>query len=113
MPVDADMDKNYVMELINQCPANVNASVTVSNGPVTASLFDNQYYRNLLDGKGLFRSDSVLFTDGRTKGKVQGFSANQDEFFAKWSESFVKLSIIGVKTREEGEIRESCMNVNV
>ena len=112
MLVDADMDENFAMELIKQCPANASASVTVSNDPVTASLFDNQYYQNLVDGKGLFRSDSVLFTDERTKGKVEGFSTNQDDFFAKWSESFVKLSSIGVKTGEQGEIRKSCMNVN-
>lgn len=112
VPVDTDIDKNYAKELSGQCPANANASITLSNDPVTATLFDNQYYRNLLDGKGLFRSDSVLFTDERTKGKVEEFSQSQDEFLAKWADSFVKLSSIGVKTEDQGEIRESCMNVN-
>lgn len=106
------MEKDFATELVKQCPANANDTVTVSNDMVTASLFDNQYYRNLLDGKGLFKSDSVLSVDERTKGKVERLAEDEDEFFAKWRESFVKLAGVGVKTGEQGEIRVSCVNVN-
>nr|XP_019703304.1 peroxidase 18 isoform X2 [Elaeis guineensis] len=112
VPIDSSLDKDYAMELIKQCPAGASATVTVNNDPVTASLFDNQYYRNLLAGKGLFQSDSVLVNDSRTKGKVEAFSESQERFFASWAESFVKLTNIGVKTGDEGEIRVSCMSVN-
>lgn len=100
------------MDLIRQCPSGASATMTVNNDPVTASLFDNQYYRNLLAGMGLFQSDSVLVSDSRTKGKVEEFSESQETFLARWAESFVKLTNIGVKTGNEGEIRVSCMSVN-
>ncbi|XP_038978722.1 peroxidase 18-like [Phoenix dactylifera] len=112
VPVDSSLEKDYAMELVRQCPAGASTTVTVNNDPVTDALFDNQYYRNLLAGKGLFRSDSVLAGDSRTKAKVEAFSESQDGFFASWAESFVRLANISVKTGSEGEIRVSCMSVN-
>ncbi|KAF8392972.1 hypothetical protein HHK36_021213 [Tetracentron sinense] len=110
--IDKSLDKIYADELMKRCPAGSSMSVTVSNDPETSILFDNQYYRNLLDHKGLFQSDSVLFSDGKTKRKVEQFSNNQESFFQKWGESFLKLTSIGVKTGNEGEIRRSCTVIN-
>ncbi|KAK8949873.1 Peroxidase 18 [Platanthera guangdongensis] len=112
VPVDGSLEENYAMELIQKCPANANPSVTVNDDPVTPTLFDNQYYINLLNRTGLFLSDSILLKDPRTREKVESFAKNQDEFFASWAESFVKLTSIGVKTGGEGEIRSSCSSLN-
>ncbi|KAJ0984919.1 hypothetical protein J5N97_003275 [Dioscorea zingiberensis] len=112
-PIDTSLNKDYATELIKQCPAGANAAVTVDNDPVTASLFDNQYYTNLVSRKGLFSSDSVLMSDRRTRGRVESLSANQDEFFNSWSDSFLRMVNIGVKTGDaQGEIRSSCSTVN-
>ncbi|XP_010268456.1 PREDICTED: peroxidase 46-like isoform X2 [Nelumbo nucifera] len=111
-PIDASLDRIYANELIKQCPAGVDKSITVNNDPETSLLFDNQYYRNLISHKGLFQSDSVLFSDGRTKAKVEEFSDSQYMFFEKWTESFLKLSSVGVKTGDEGEVRTSCRAIN-
>ncbi|KAK8925893.1 Peroxidase 18 [Platanthera zijinensis] len=106
------LSENYAMELIQKCPANANPSVTVNDDPVTPTLFDNQYYINLLNRTGLFLSDSILLRDPRTREKIESFAKNQDEFFASWAESFVKLTSIGVKTGGEGGIRSSCSSLN-
>lgn len=92
---------------------NLSSLIRLFRTTVTFSLFDNQYYRNLLARKGLFESDSVLINDTQTKGKVELFSQRLDEFFTSWRESFVKLASIGVKTGDEWEIRQSCANVNI
>ncbi|KAJ4950594.1 hypothetical protein NE237_027426 [Protea cynaroides] len=110
--IDSSLDKIFADELIKRCPADVSSSITVNNDPETSMLFDNQYYRNLFSHKGLFQSDSVLFSDGRTREKVDEFSNNQESFFQKWGESFFKLINIGVKTENEGEIRRSCTSIN-
>ncbi|CAN0860496.1 Peroxidase 18 [Linum grandiflorum] len=105
----SSLDANYAKDLIRKCPAGANnPSVTVANDPETSSVFDNQYYRNLLGHKGLFQSDSVLLEDERTSKLVRDLAADQEAFFERWSESFVKLTSVGVKTGEEGEIRASC-----
>lgn len=106
------MDEDYAAHLINQCPADANESTTVSNDPETAFVFDNQYYRNLVARRGLFQSDSVLFTDERTRKKVEGFAESQESFLNRWGESFMKLTVVDVKTGNEGEIRRACNVIN-
>ncbi|CAN1816440.1 Peroxidase 18 [Linum perenne] len=107
------LDANYAKDLIQKCPAGANPSVTVVNDPETSTVFDNQYYRNLLGHKGLFQSDSVLLEDQRTAQLVRDLAADEDAFYERWSESFLKLTTVGVKTGEEqGEIRASCSLVN-
>ncbi|CAN1816442.1 Peroxidase 18 [Linum perenne] len=111
--IDSALDANYAKDLIQKCPAGANPSVTVVNDPETSTVFDNQYYRNLLGHKGLFQSDSVLLEDQRTAQLVRDLAADEDAFYERWSESFLKLTTVGVKTGEEqGEIRASCSLVN-
>ncbi|KAJ6295324.1 hypothetical protein OIU78_023363 [Salix suchowensis] len=107
-PIDASLDGNYANELMKKCPVDASDSVTVFNDPKSSSSFDNQYYRNLAAHKGLFQSDSVLLDDKRTRNLVEDFANDQEKFFQSWSQSFLKLTSIGVKTGEEGEIRQSC-----
>ncbi|KAF3794264.1 Peroxidase 18 [Nymphaea thermarum] len=112
IPVDSSMDRDYAEQLISQCPPNVNPDVTVNNDPATAMVFDNVYYQNLMRGRGLFHSDSELSIDGRTRDQVQFFAQNQEAFFQSWANSFVRLTNVGVKTGDEGEIRRICGAVN-
>ncbi|KAL3321665.1 hypothetical protein AABB24_039327 [Solanum stoloniferum] len=111
--IDPSLDKAYATELTKQCPAGAATStITVKNDPQTPQLFDNQYYKDLIEHKGLFQSDSVLFNDVRTKEKVMKFANDQDGFFRSWSQSFVRLSLLGVKSGEDGEVRTSCSVIN-
>lgn len=87
-------------------------SVTVSNDPETSTVFDNQYYQNLLARKGLFQSDSVLLENDSTRKTVEDFANDQELFFESWGQSFLKLTSVGVKTGNEGEIRRSCAATN-
>ena len=106
--IDASLDGNYANELMKKCPVDASDSLTVFNDPKSSSSFDNQYYRNLAAHKGLFQSDSVLLNDKRTRNLVEDLANDQEKFFQSWSRSFLKLTSIGVKTGEEGEIRQSC-----
>ncbi|KAL2236888.1 peroxidase 46 [Sesamum indicum] len=107
--IDSSLDRQYAAHLTKMCPSGaIDDSVTVSNDPSTPLLFDNQYYRILLEHKGLFQSDSALLNDERTRNRVLEFANNQDSFYERWAVSFSKLTGIGVKTDDEGEIRQSC-----
>ncbi|KAK9210811.1 hypothetical protein WN943_000184 [Citrus x changshan-huyou] len=110
--IDTSLDSSYANELMRKCPANASSSVTVNNDPETSFVFDNQYYRNLLAHKGLFQSDSVLLHDERTRKQVENFANDQESFFSNWGLSFLKVTSIGVKTEDEGEIRQTCSMTN-
>lgn len=97
---------------MQECPLSASPSVTVNNDPETSMVFDNQYYRNLLTNKGLFQSDSALLSDNRTRKFVEDLANDQEFFFESWGQSFLKLTSIGVKTGDEGEIRSSCASIN-
>ncbi|KAK6158710.1 hypothetical protein DH2020_006024 [Rehmannia glutinosa] len=106
--IDSSLDRQYAAQLTKMCPVGASDdSVTVNNDPGTPLQFDNQYYKVLLEHKGLFQSDSALLNDARTRNRVLEFANNQDSFFERWGVSFLKLSSIGVKTGDEGEIRQS------
>ncbi|KAK4374226.1 hypothetical protein RND71_004903 [Anisodus tanguticus] len=80
--IDTSLDRAYAAELTKQCPAGAASSpITVKNDPETPQLFDNQYYKDLLVHKGLFQSDSVLFSDGRTKERVWSSRMIRTDFF--------------------------------
>ncbi|KAE8654533.1 Peroxidase 46 [Hibiscus syriacus] len=109
--IDKSLDCSYAEHLMKKCSSDSSASKTVDNDLETFA-FDNQYYSNLVAHKGLFQSDSVLIEDGRTREKVEAFANDQESFFMSWGDSFLKLTSIGVKTDDEGEIRRSCSFAN-
>lgn len=76
----------------------------------TASTFDNNYYKQLLVGKGAFGSDQSLFGDSRTRWIVESFARDQSFFFREFVNSMVKLGDVGVI--ENGEVRLKCRVVN-
>ncbi|GJN02444.1 hypothetical protein PR202_ga19796 [Eleusine coracana subsp. coracana] len=113
-PVDGSMNTDYANELIRACSVNGTVSVgtAVACDDGSASVFDNRYYGNLLDGRGLLRTDAVLVQNATTRAAVAAFAQSQDAFFASWAESFARLTSLGVKTGSDGEIRRTCSAVN-
>ncbi|KAF8703599.1 hypothetical protein HU200_032418 [Digitaria exilis] len=113
-PVDGSMNTDYANELIRACSANgtVAAGTAVDCDAGSASVFDNRYFANLLDGRGLLRTDAVLVQNATTRAKVAEFAQSQDGFFASWAESYARLTNLGVKTGADGEIRRTCSSVN-
>ncbi|XP_047159313.1 peroxidase 46-like [Vigna umbellata] len=110
--IDKSLDSSYANELMKECPLSASPSVLVNNDPETSMVFDNQYYRNLVINKGLFQSDSALLSDNRTRRLVEDLAKDQQFFFQSWGQSFLKLTTIGVKTGDEGEIRSFCASTN-
>lgn len=76
--------------------------------PVSPRKFDNIYFKNLQQGKGLFTSDQVLFTDGRSKPTVDAWAKNNGAFNNAFVTAMTKLGRVGVKTRRNGNIRRDC-----
>ncbi|KAL1291258.1 hypothetical protein HN51_059806 [Arachis hypogaea] len=96
-------------ELYKRCPLDVDQNTTVELDS-TPRLFDNQYFKDLVAGRGFLNSDETLFTFPLTKKFVKLYSKGQDEFFRDFVEGMLKMG--DLQSGQPGEIRRNCRVVN-
>lgn len=110
--IDPTLDRQYAAQLQQMCPTNVDPRIAVNMDPATPRTFDNVYYRNLVQGKGLFTSDQVLFSDPRSGATVSSWASNPAAFNNAFIQAMTKLGRLGVKTGRNGNIRFDCGRFN-
>ncbi|POO03825.1 Peroxidase [Trema orientale] len=110
--IDPTLDLQYAKLLQQRCPRNADPRAVADLDPHTPNTFDNVYYKNLQQGKGLFTSDQTLFTDKKSRKIVNLFASNSTAFEGAFVVAMTKLGRIGVKTGNQGEIRRDCAAVN-
>lgn len=112
--IDPSLNTEFALSLRNKCPKLQNNNANNPNAgqflDSTASVFDNDYYKRLLVGKGVFSSDQSLVGDYRTRWVVEAFAKDQNLFFKEFVDSMLKLGNVGVS--EIGEVRLNCRVVN-
>ncbi|KAK6131020.1 hypothetical protein DH2020_035239 [Rehmannia glutinosa] len=107
--VDPSMDSSFAASLRQVCPMHNKVKNAGANLDSTPTVFDNKYYKLLLQGKSIFSSDQALMTSSRTKALVKKFATSQEEFYEAFVKSMIKMSSIsGGGT----EIRLDCRVVN-
>ncbi|KAG2263507.1 hypothetical protein Bca52824_070586 [Brassica carinata] len=106
--VDPTLNMTYAKELQMACPKNVDPRIAINMDPVTPRTFDNVYYKNLQQGKGLFTSDQVLYTDVRSRPTVNAWARDSPSFNRAFVTAMTKLGRVGVKTSRNGNIRRDC-----
>ncbi|KAI4305316.1 hypothetical protein L6164_028688 [Bauhinia variegata] len=79
---------------------------------VTPNSFDNNYYKNLIQKKGLLTSDQVLFNGGSTDSIVTEYSQNPTTFKSEFAAAMIKMGDIEPLTGSAGIIRRICSAVN-
>ncbi|ONK59961.1 uncharacterized protein A4U43_C08F12730 [Asparagus officinalis] len=110
--MDPTMNKTYAKQLRGMCPKNVDPRVAINMDPVTPRTFDNQYFKNLQNGMGLFTSDQVLYSDKRSRPAVNFYAQNQKGFENAFISAMTKVGRIGVRTGAKGNIRRNCAAFN-
>ncbi|KAK6237115.1 hem peroxidase - like 10 [Theobroma cacao] len=110
--IDPTLNLEYARLLRQMCPRNVDPRVAIEMDPGTPGTFDNMYYKNLQQGKGLFTSDQALFTDAMSRNIVNVFASNNTAFEEAFVAAITKLGRVGVRTGNQGEIRHDCALVN-
>ncbi|KAJ8768746.1 hypothetical protein K2173_023650 [Erythroxylum novogranatense] len=78
----------------------------------TSNVFDNAYYKNLINKKGLLHSDQVLFNGGSVDSLVRTYSNNPDTFYSDFVTAMIKMGDIDPLTGSKGEIRRKCGSIN-
>jgi len=113
---DSTLEANMLADLQNLCPQNGNGNVNVVLDRHSPDIFDNHYFKNLLNGKGLLSSDQILFSSNEatltTKPLVQSYSNNIVLFYGDFVKSMIKMGNISPKTGSVGQIRKNCRVIN-
>lgn len=113
---DSTLETTMLTELQNLCPQNGDGNKTSVLDQGSIDMFDNHYFKNLLDGKGLLSSDQILFSNDNatttTKPLVQFYSVNERFFFVEFAHAMIKMGNINPLTGSEGEIRKNCRIIN-
>ncbi|KAK8676099.1 hypothetical protein V6N13_034153 [Hibiscus sabdariffa] len=78
----------------------------------TPTSFDNNYFKNLVNNRGLLHSDQQLFNGGSTDSIVSGYGNNPTSFNSDFASAMIKMGDISPLTGSSGEIRKNCRSVN-
>lgn len=113
--VDPALNPEHIPHMLKKCPDSIpdpKAVQYVRNDRGTPMILDNNYYRNILDNKGLLSVDHQLAHDKRTKPYVKKMAKSQDYFFKEFSRAITLLSENNPLTGTKGEIRKQCSVAN-
>lgn len=109
LDIDPTLNPSFAASLRNACPMHnkvKNAGATLDS---STTIFDNAYYKLLLQGKSLFSSDQALLTTPKPSALVSKFASSQQEFEKAFVKSMIKMSSISGGGQE---IRLDCKVVN-
>ena len=112
----SDIDPGFASTRRRRCPADITRenSTLAPLDLVTPVQLDNNYFKNLIDKKGLLASDQALFTGsgGPTDSIVTEYSNRPASFSSDFAAAMVKMGDIGPLTGSAGQIRRVCSAAN-
>lgn len=113
---DTTLDTTIVSELQNLCPSTSDGNNTTPLDRNSTNLFDNHFFKNLINGRGLLESDQILFSSDdaitTTKTLVETYSNNSTFFFNDFVNSMIKMGNISPLIGSNGQIRTNCRVIN-
>ncbi|ERN09591.1 hypothetical protein AMTR_s00029p00168870 [Amborella trichopoda] len=90
------------------CPSTGGDSNLAALDLVTPTSFDNNYFKILMQKKGLLESDQVLLNGGSTDDIVRSYSNSRSAFYSDFAPAMVKMGDIEPLTGSAGQIRARC-----
>lgn len=106
------IDSNFATSVKSNCPSTGGDSNLTSLDVTTNVLFDNAYFKNLVNKKGLLHSDQQLFSGGSTDSQVTAYSTSPSTFYTDFASAMVKMGNLSPLTGNNGQIRTNCRKVN-
>ncbi|KAL2896867.1 Peroxidase 45 [Bienertia sinuspersici] len=110
--IDPTLHQGYAKQLQQACPKGVDPRIAIALDPTSPQRFDNSFYKNIQQGKGLLASDQTLYTTRKSKRVVNAFASNTTLFERVFVAAITRLGRVGVKTGKQGEVRHDCRVVN-
>ncbi|XP_003571154.1 peroxidase P7 [Brachypodium distachyon] len=109
---DDNVSPAFASQQRQACPASGGDASLAPLDALSPNQFDNGYYRSLMSGAGLLRSDQELFNNGAVDSLVRLYGSNANAFSADFAASMITLGNISPLTGSTGEIRLDCRKVN-
>lgn len=107
-----DIDASFARTRRNRCPQTGGDSNLTPMDLVTPNSFDNNYFRNLLQRRGLLQSDQVLFS-GSTSSIVSEYARNPRAFASDFASAMIRMGEIQpLLVGQNGIIRRTCSAIN-
>ncbi|KAK4408223.1 Peroxidase N [Sesamum angolense] len=95
---DSTLNSSLIPDLQAACPASGDGNNTVALDVNSRDLFDNHYFVNLVNGRGILLSDQSLFSSdlavSTTKNIAQLYSNNSAVFFGDFVNSMIKMGVL-------------------
>ncbi|XVF00324.1 hypothetical protein REPUB_Repub03eG0275100 [Reevesia pubescens] len=111
---ESNIDRSFAQTRQRNCPRPTGSGDN-NLAPLdiqTPTYFDNNYFKNLINRKGLLHSDQQLFNGGSTDSVVRGYGNNPSSFSSDFATAMIKMGDISPLTGSRGEIRKNCRRVN-
>uniref|UniRef100_A0A7N2R7V9 Peroxidase n=1 Tax=Quercus lobata TaxID=97700 RepID=A0A7N2R7V9_QUELO len=109
---ETNIDSSYATSLKSNCPSTGGDSNLAPLDVTTPTTFDNAYYTNLINKKGLLHSDQQLFSGGSTDSIVTNYSNNVGALITDFANAMVKMGRLSPLTGTSGQIRKNCRKAN-
>ncbi|XP_014513271.1 cationic peroxidase 1 [Vigna radiata var. radiata] len=114
---ESNIDKRFAEEKQQECPLEGGDDNLSAFDSTSSFRFDNAFYKNLLQQKGVVHSDQQLLndvngTDSPTKDQVVSYARNMGKFKKDFAAAMLKMSMMTPLTGSDGEIRQNCSRVN-
>ncbi|GLJ14596.1 hypothetical protein SUGI_1445950 [Cryptomeria japonica] len=109
---ETNIESTFATSLKSNCPSSSGDNNRSPLDLQTPTTFDNNYYKNLRNQKGLLHSDQQLFNGGSADSQVTTYSTNQNTFFTDFAAAMVKMGNISPLTGTNGQIRKNCRKPN-
>lgn len=111
---ETNIDKSFAQTRQSKCPRR-SGSGDNNLAPLdlqTPTAFENNYFKNLINKKGLLHSDQQLFNGGSTDSIVRKYSNSLSNFNSDFVAGMIKMGDISPLTGSNGEIRKNCRRIN-
>ncbi|XP_012086981.1 lignin-forming anionic peroxidase [Jatropha curcas] len=105
------IDPEFARSLREDLPCPADGSGNENLAPldqVTPNGFDNNYFKNLVERKGLLQSDQVLFSGESTDAIVNEYIKDGSIFRKDFAAAMVKMGDFSPKTGNQGRIGQFC-----
>ncbi|KAK2657209.1 hypothetical protein Ddye_010261 [Dipteronia dyeriana] len=112
---DTTIDPTYLQTLQLNCPQGGSGNTLNNLDPTTPDVFDNRYYTNLQNNRGLLQTDQVLFSTADrpdVAAIVNQFAVSQATFDAAFAQFMINMGNLNPLTGSNGQIRLNCRRIN-
>ncbi|XP_061372540.1 peroxidase 44-like [Gastrolobium bilobum] len=105
---DPNMDPALRAKLIKLCFKASRREPSAFLDQNTSFVFDNEFYHQILEKRGILLIDEQLAFDNSTSGIVRNFASDNVGFLQSFAKAMIKMGSIEVLGGNEGEIRKNC-----